>query len=56
MLKQSYTIEDVSRKDIDILRKSGLEFSIIDNPYDHTIKDAEFFSEDTKDRALELLN
>ena len=55
MLKQSYTIEDVSKRDIDILKKSGIKFNIIVNPYDHTCKDAEFDSEDTRDSALELL-
>ncbi len=56
MFKPIFTLEDISNRDITILNKSGIKYSILQDPYDHTIKNAEFNSEEDKERAMELLN
>jgi hypothetical protein len=56
MIKQTYTIEEVSNRDIITLKKSGFKFNIMEDPYDHTIKNAEFDSESEMNSALELIS
>ena len=51
-----FIIEDITKKDIDILRKSGLKFNLSQDPYDHTIKTAEFKTLNDKEKAEELIN
>ena len=50
-----FIIEDITKRDIDILKKSGLEFKLSQDPYDHTIKTAEFKTLSDKDKAEELI-
>lgn len=51
-----FIIEDITRRDIDILRKAGIKFDLSQDPYDHTIKTAEFRTLTEKEQAEELIN
>lgn len=51
-----YIIEDITKRDIDIMRNSGLKYNISQDPYDHTIKTLEFANEADMLKAEELIN